>query len=164
MGIDIISNVGSVKPICVMSELIKNDIIIANHLLEGFGKSVWGKLLTESMLGKILHLWGVPNMNRNQSFPVNLSLEIAHALNYLNPSFRQKSKIPANSLGKIILYIILEVIYVSSTWNWMNMNQPEYGKCGKYLKTVFRNMTYWLVVWKMDFCDFPSIGTHMFRG
>ena len=66
---------------------------------------------------KILHLWGVPNMNRNQSFPVNLSLEIAHALNYLNPSFRQKSKIPANSLGKIILYIILEVIYVSSTLN-----------------------------------------------
>jgi hypothetical protein len=34
MGIDIISNVGSVKPICVVSELIKNDIINDDIILD----------------------------------------------------------------------------------------------------------------------------------
>jgi hypothetical protein len=135
-------------------------IIIANHLLEGFGKSVWGKLLTESMLGKILHLWGVPNMNRNQSFPVNLSLEIAHALNYLNPSYRQKSKIPANSLGKIIHHIGSYLCIINIEWTWINQNM---GNVEKYLN-CFQKHDILVGGLEHEFYDFPSIGTHMFRG
>jgi hypothetical protein len=46
----------------------------------------------------------------------------------------------------------------------MNMNQPEYGKCGKILENCFQKHDILVGGLEHEFYDFPSIGTHMFRG